>query len=196
MENTFDILRDLLKYDRSIRRFNNRNRIEKETLEKLVELTRYCSSGRNLQPLRYRIVCDSEECKTLFPCLKWAGYLPDWDGPVESERPAAYLVQCIDTELADDCLCDDGLHLQAMTLGATALGLGACIVKAFNVIETQNILDIPKRYKPLYIVALGEPVEKVVLEDTDGSTDADIRYYRTSDQIHHVPKRPLKELLI
>lgn len=92
----FEIIKTLLKEDRSIRRFDTSRPIMPETLESLVELTRYCASGRNLQPLRYRIVCDPDERRSLFPLLAWAGYLPDWDGPEESERPAAYLVQCLD----------------------------------------------------------------------------------------------------
>lgn len=192
----FDELKELLAADRSIRRFDASVRASESDLERLVGLTRYCASGRNLQPLRYRIVTDPEECRALYPCLKWAGYLPEWDGPVPEERPVAYLVQCLDTRLATSCLCDDGLHLQTITLGATAMGLGACIIKSFDIPQTRAILEIPDRYAPIYVLALGVPIEKVVIEDTDGSTDADIKYYRTPDGVHHVPKRPFSELLI
>lgn len=193
---TFDQLRELLKSNRTFRRFDNSRPVGEDTLCKLIELTRYCSSGRNLQPLRYRLVSTPEECAAVYPALKWAGYLTDWDGPAESERPTAYLIQCIDTELTTNCLCDDGLQLETITLGASSLGIHGCIIKAFNAVKIAETLEIPARYKPLYVLALGYPAETVELIDTDGSTSADIRYYRDASGHHIVPKRPTEELLI
>lgn len=192
----FDDLKALLKSNRSIRRFDSSRAIGEDTLTRLVDLVRYCASGRNLQPLRYRTVVSADECNRLFPSLKWAGYLTDWDGPAENERPAAYLVQCLDTRLTSDCLCDDGLHLETLTLGAATLGIHGCIIKAFNAAALSEALQLPQRYKPLHVLALGYPAETVELTDTNGTTEADIRYYRTETDIHIVPKRPLEELLI
>ena len=196
MENKFEILRDLLKKDRSYRRFDESYKIENNTLKELVGLTRFCASGRNLQPLKYYIVNDREKCDQIFPLLKWAGYLLDWDGPEDGERPTAYLIQCLDTELTKNYLCDDGIQLQTITLGATALGLGCCIIKSFNAVKLKEILNLEENLSPLYVLALGKPVEEVVIEDLRDSAEDNIKYYRTSDGVHHVPKRPLAELLI
>lgn len=192
----FEIVESLLRSDRSIRRFDESKPIDSETLKRLVGLTRFCASGRNLQPLKYRTVCSAEECDKVFPLLKWAGYLPDWDGPEKGERPTAYLVQCLDTRLTNNCLCDEGLQLQAITLGAAALGIGGCIIKSFNAPKLAEELGLPEWALPSYVLALGFPVEEVVIEDMKG-TDADaVKYYRSADRVHHVPKRPLSELLI
>lgn len=188
-------LRKLLSEDRSRRRFNETIPLTDSILESLVGLTRYCASGRNLQPLRYRTVVRQEECRKVYPHLAWAGYLNDWDGPEEGERPTAYIVQCLDTRLTSTLLCDDGLQLQAITLGATALGLGGCIIKSFNASEIKNILQLPDYLEPRYIYALGVPKEEVEIVDTDGAEGADIKYYRKGG-IHYVPKRPIEELLI
>lgn len=190
----FEEYAELLKRDRSIRRFDSSVGVRKADLERLVGLTRYCASARNLQPLRYRLVYSPDELDKVFPLLKWAGYLTDWDGPAENERPTAYLVQCLDTELTDNCLCDDGLQLQAITIGATAMGLGACIIKAFNAPELIKALNLPAQLKPLYVLALGHPAETVVIEDLPA--DGDYRYWRSPDQIHHVPKRQMNEIII
>lgn len=192
----YDEFRQLLAADRSIRRFDQRRSISRETLENLVGLTRYCASGRNMQPLRYRIISSPEECSQIFPYLAWAGYMPEWDGPCEGERPTAYLVQCLDTRYGSNCLCDDGLQLQAITLGARSLGIGGCIIKAFNGPKIKSLLNLPGEIEPRYILALGYPAESVVIEDMSGDPDADVKYYRTADGIHHVPKRPLSELII
>lgn len=195
MNGEFDKFKALLMADRTVRRFDGSRPVGRDDLLRLVELTRYCSSGRNLQPLRYRIVCDPGECGRVYPFLKWAGYLSDWDGPSPDERPTAYLVQCLDTELTGNCLCDDGLQLQTITLGARALDLGACIIKAFNSPAIVRELRLPDTMRPLYVVALGYPVEKVVIDDM-ARGDNDIKYYRTETGVHHVPKRPLEDLLI
>lgn len=191
---TFSILKTLLESDRSIRRFDHSRPIGDDTLRKLVDLTRYCASGRNLQPLRYRIVSTEAECEALYPLLAWAGYYKDWDGPAPAERPTAYLVQCLDTQLTNNCLCDDGLQLQAITLGATALGIGGCIIKSFRKNELTERLRLPANLEPLYVLALGYPSEtaRIVPLPADG----DIRYFRDSSDIQSVPKRPLPDLLI
>lgn len=182
--------------DRSYRRFDEGHRIDKETLIQLVELTRYCASGRNLQPLKYFVANENDMCDKIFPLLKWAGYLPEWDGPVKGERPTAYLIQCLDTNITKNYLSDDGLQQQAITLGAVAEGLGCCIIKSFNVIKLKEILGLPDNYEPIYVIAIGKPIEKVVIDDMSNQDSSDIKYYRTPDGIHHVPKRSLDDLVI
>ncbi len=190
----FQILKELLEADRTVRRFDASRPVAHETLRELVGLTRFCASGRNAQPLRYRLVTDPDECARLFPALAWAGYYKEWPGPDEHERPTAYMVQCLDTELGKDCLCDDGLQLQAITLGATAKGLAGCIIKSFNKVTVVNALNIPERYTPRYVLALGYAAEKVKLVDM--GPDGDFKYYRDSEWTQCVPKRALSELII
>ncbi len=190
----FLCVRGLLERDRSVRRFDQSKVIDHDTLVRLVDLTRFCASGRNLQPLRYRIVDNPDECARLFPALAWAGYYKDWDGPAEGERPVAYLVQCLDGELAQNCLCDDGLQLQAITLGATALGISGCIIRAFDKQKLVDALRLPDRYIPRYVLALGYAAEKVKIVDM--GADDDYRYYRDADDTQCVPKRALHELIV
>ncbi len=47
------MLSDLLKKNRSYRRFCESERIPQEQLEEWVGLTRFCASARNAQPLKY-----------------------------------------------------------------------------------------------------------------------------------------------
>ena len=192
----YDLFAGLLMSARSIRRFEGDREVGFDVLKSLVDLTRYCSSGRNLQPLKYRIVADRCEALRVYPLLKWAGYLPEWDGPEECERPTAYLVQCLDTRLSSSCLCDDGLQLQAITLGATALGLSCCIIKAFNSPKLAEVLELEEWAEPRYVVAIGYPKEEVRIVETNGELGADIKYYRDAAGVHYVPKRRLQELLI
>lgn len=192
----FESFIELMKSNRSVRRFQEDKRISEDTLRQLVDLTRYCPSGRNAQPLRYVIIDSEEACEKVYPLLKWAGYFKDWDGPERGERPAAYLIQCLDTNFGSNCLCDDGLQLEAITLGMHTLGLAGCIIKAFDAIKLSEVLDIPQRFAPRYVLALGYPAEQVVIEDMVNNDDADFKYYRTPDGVHHVPKRVLDSLIL
>ena len=100
----FDDFKRLLMSDRTVRRFDTSVKVSADTLRNLVDLTRYCASGRNAQPLKYVIVDSQEKCTEVFPHLAWAGYFKDWDGPAEDERPVAYLIQCLDTKYGANCL--------------------------------------------------------------------------------------------
>lgn len=184
---------ELMKDDRSIRRFKNDMEIPASMLRDIVSLCRYCASGRNAQPLKYLIIETRDECEKIYPHIKWAGYYKDWDGPDPDERPVAYLLQCLDTSLASDPMADDGLQLQAMTLGARTLGLGACIIKSFNDAEISRIFNLPDHLKPLYVVALGYPGEKPHLVDMQSE---DFKYFIDPANGHTVPKRTLDELIL
>lgn len=186
------MLLDMLRKARSYRRFDQDVPVPAELLEDWVGACRYCPSGRNVQALKYVIVTGKEACREVFPLLAWAGYLKEWPGPEEGERPTAYLVQLLDTNLAGDCLCDDGLQLQTLVLAATEAGFGGCIIKSFKNVEMRRLLQLPAHLQVTYVLALGKPAEKVEVEEMK---EGEIRYWRTPDHVHHVPKRPVSELV-
>lgn len=190
----FEQLEALLTSNRSIRRFDQSHRVSDEDMRKLVSLTRLCASGRNLQPLRYRIITSERECAEIFPTLAWAGYYKDWAGPAEGERPVAYLVQCLDTRLTDNPLCDEGLHLQTITLGAVSLGLNCCIIKAFNARKVSETLQLPQWFEPRYVLAIGYAAERARIVSLNA--EGDYRYYRDEADVQCVPKRELSDLII
>jgi nitroreductase len=186
------MIRDLIIKNRSYRRFDSGVKISREQVENWVELARYSPSGRNMQPLKYLICTDEEINKKIFPNLGWAGYLTDWAGPEEGERPAAYIVVMLDKDLSDSCYCDDGIAMQSILLGASEDNFGGCIIGTVNKSQLSDILAIPTNFQILWVIALGKPKETVVL---DNAIDGEIRYWRDSESVHHVPKRPLSEII-
>lgn len=186
------MLKDLLLANRSCRRFLQTERIPAGELHRWVDNTRYCASGRNLQPLKYVLVHSEQACAHVFPLLRWAGYLPDWNGPEEGERPAAYIIQLLDTSLTENPLCDEGLQLEALSLSAVEAGYACCIIKAFDAAALHRTLSLPAHLRPCYVLAVGKGLEKVKIEEM---RDNEVRYWRTPDQVHHVPKRSLDEIL-
>ena len=185
---------DLVRHTRSYRRFYEEVDISLETLRGLVELARLSASGRNLQPLKYLLCNDRTVNAEIFPELAWAGYLKDWEGPVPGERPSAYIVVLGDTALADTFGEDPGIAMQSMLLGATALGLGGCIIGSVKRDALRAKLAIPERYRILQVIALGRPREIVRIEPM--APGGDVKYWRDAEGVHHVPKRALEELIV
>ena len=188
------MIEDLIRRNRSYRRFHQDVSVSGKTLRDLVDLARLSASGANLQPLKYVLSSDPETNATIFPHTRWAGYLKDWDGPDEGERPAAYIVMLGDTEIRSSFGCDHGIAAQSIMLGATERGLGGCILGALDRSALRETLDIPERYDILLVLALGKPIETVVLEEI--GPEGDIKYYRDQSGVHHVPKRSLEELIL
>lgn len=188
------MFKDLVQKNRSYRRFDESVSISEEQLISLVDLARHCPSARNAQPLRYITISSREECNKLFPHLKWAGYLKDWDGPLEGERPSAYIVILNDTTISNNPSIDLGICAQTILLGATELGFGGCMFGAIDRPAITELLKIDEKYTIPLVIALGKPVEKVVL--TEIGSDGDIKYYRDKNGVHYVPKRKLTETLL
>lgn len=185
---------ELIGKNRSYRRFDESARISRAELEDLVGLARLCPSGANLQPLKYALIAAPEKCAALFPHLKWAGALKDWDGPAPGERPAAYIVILHDTRISADPGVDHGIAAQSILLGATEKGYGGCMLGAIDRAAIAELIGLPPELKVLLMLALGKPAETVVIETAEpgGKTT----YWRNTDSVHHVPKRPLCELII
>jgi nitroreductase len=185
---------DIVRQNRSIRRFYQDQQVSLETLRELVGLARLAPTGSNRQSLRFLLSVDSEQNARIFPTLAWAGYLKDWPGPPEGERPAAYIIILNDTTVNKTAGCDHGIAAQTILLGAVEKGLGGCIIGSIQREALRTLLGIETRYEILLALALGRPKEQVVLEDLP--EDGDVRYWRDANGIHHVPKRSLEDLII
>jgi nitroreductase len=187
-------LGDLILNNRSRRRFHQDVAVDLKTLQELVDLARLSASGSNLQPLKFILSADPETNARIFPHTRWAGYLKDWPGPVEGERPAAYIIILGDTEISESFGCDHGIAGQSIMLGATERGLGGCWLGALNKSGLRDALNIPDRYDILLALALGKPNETVIVETV--GPDGDIKYWRDDDGRHHVPKRALDDIIL
>ena len=189
-----NILEELIRKNRSCRRFDESHQIKKETLRQLVNLARLSASAANRQPLRFLLSWQPEQNQQIFPCLSWAAYIKDWPGPVAGERPAAYIIITGDTDLTDNFWCDHGIASQSILLGAREKGLAGCMIGAFNEKKIRAILNLPDHLKLMLVLALGKPKESIVIERISPSDD--IRYWRDEMEVHHVPKRELDDLIV
>ncbi len=189
------MLKELIMNTRSYRRFDESVTVDRGTLEELIDFARCSPSSANLQPLKFFLCSDRATGERIFPHLRWAGYLEEWKGPGEGERPTAYIVILGDTEITSSFSCDHGIAAHAIMLGATERGLGGCVIGSFEKRGIRKVLGIDEsRFEILLILALGKPAEEVILENV-GDT-GDIRYWRDEEGRHHVPKRSLDELIL
>lgn len=185
---------ELIKKTRSYRRFDNLKKISDEIIGEILESARLAQSAANAQPLRYAAVVSDEKCAEIYPHLRWAGRLKDWDGPEAGERPAAYIAVFTDNDApaAASPIVDSGISMQNMCLYAMSKGIGSCIIGNCMKKEISDILGIEEKYSLLWIVAFGYPVENVILTESEG----DIAYYRDAEKNHYVPKRKISDIIL
>ena len=188
------MIKDLVASNRSYRRFDERVSIDRETLVELVDLARLSASGGNGQPLKFILSADAETNGAIFPNLAWAGFLADWVGPADGERPSAYIVIVNDTEICKYPGVDHGIASQSILLGAVEKGLGGCMIGSINHEGLREVLDLDNRYEIVLVLAIGKPAETVEVEPMPESGKT--AYWRDEVGVHHVPKRSLDEIIL
>ncbi|WP_321371877.1 nitroreductase family protein [uncultured Draconibacterium sp.] len=187
------MIKDLITRNRSYRRFDESVKISVEQILNWIELARLSASGRNAQPLKYAVVTKSVNCAKIFPFLGWAGYLNDWKGPAEGERPVAYIAVIKDRTISENHYCDDGIAMHSILLGAVEEGFGGCMIGSINKAKVAKVLNLDEKQELLWIIALGKPAEKVVVEEAENGK---IKYWRDERGVHHVPKRSIDEIVL
>lgn len=188
------MLADLVKRNRSYRRFYEEHEISRETLLQLIDLGRLSPSGANRQTLRYYLSCDKETNDKIFPHLGWAAYLKDWQGPESGERPTAYIIIVQDEGLKAIGGPAYGIAAQSILLGAVEMGLGGCMIANLQRAGLRSALQIPENLEIVLVIALGKPKECVVIDEI--KVDGDIKYWRDEKQVHHVPKLKLHDVIM
>ncbi len=187
-------LKDLLLKNRSYRRFYQNEEITIHQLRELIDLARLSPSGGNLQPLKYFLSNTAEKNEVIFASLAWAGHLKEWPGPEKGEQPSAYIIILGDSSIKTQVKNDQGIAAQSIILGAVEMGLGGCIIGSVKREKLRDALGIGSHYEILLVIALGKPKETVVIENLNDA--GDIRYWRDENQVHHVPKRSLDDLIL
>jgi nitroreductase len=188
------MLKKLVRQNRSYRRFDGTVKITKKQINQMLELARLCPSAANLQQLRFFYSITPKLNALIFPHLSWAAYLKDWSGPKHGEQPTGYILILGPVKISKHLLIDVGIAAQTILLGATELGLGGCQIASIDKHKLHKALNLPADLEVILVLALGRPVEQVVIEKVIDPED--IEYWRDEFEVHHVPKRALKDLII
>lgn len=181
-------MKNLINKRRTIRKFE-RTPVTREMLLSYVDSARVAPSAANMQALKYAVVY-GKTAEKVFPLVKFAGYLPDYN-PTEEEQPAAYIVICADTDIrkaGNDI--DIGIAAEHIVLSALSDGVGSCLMGAIDREAIAKLLNLPENLAISLVVALGYPKEN----NKEVEFKGDVKYYLEDNTIC-VPKRSLDEVI-
>ena len=190
------MLKDLLLKNRSYRGYDETREVTMEELKDLVACARLTPSSVNMQALKYYLACTREETDKIQPLTAWARALKK-EVPYKHHCPRAFVIICQDTHISNALEAyqrDVGIVAQTMLLRAVEMGLGGCMIGSFQKDALHEALHMEEHIRPLLVVALGKPDETIVIEDVNEQGDP--TYYRDAQDVHHVPKRTLEELIL
>ena len=183
----------LLHRNRSYRGYDPTRKVTENELRALVRTTTLCASGMNRQPLRFRLVTETDADKVL-PHITLGAALPEEHLPKPGTEPRVFIVVC--SAVPEDKVVDMdlGIAAQSMLLKAVEMGLGGIFILNFRKEAVREALQLP--LEPIAVIAIGKPAESVFLMPVDeNETAPDLRYYR-KDGNHYVPKLTLAQLLL
>lgn len=191
------MIKDLIKKNRSVRGYDNSRDVTIEELREMVDCARLSASSVNMQPLKYILVNTVDGKARVLKQVSFAAKLSTLKLPHRGSEPMAYIVICQDEQISKSetgFLRDVGIVAQSITLAATELGLGACMLGYFSPDKLRQALDLSENLKPLLVISFGKSVEDVRIVEIEEGESTD--YYRDEAGIHYVPKRKLDDVII
>jgi nitroreductase len=191
------VIKDLIKKNRSVRGYDNSRDVTIEELREMVDCARLSASSVNMQPLKYILVNTVDGKARVLKQVSFAAKLSTLKLPHRGSEPMAYIVICQDEQISKSetgFLRDVGIVAQSITLAATELGLGACMLGYFSPDKLRQALDLSENLKPLLVISLGKSVEDIRIVEIEEGESTD--YYRDEAGIHYVPKRKLDDVII
>jgi len=121
-------------------------------IKKILEAARLAPSAANIQPWHFILVKNPNKRKELAKACRFGKFLAE--SPVVivgiGNKKASPKWHAIDTAIA----------MEHMVLTATAEGLGTCWVGSFNEKRIRELLEIPRDYNVVALLAIGYPREK------------------------------------
>ncbi|MBC7098285.1 nitroreductase family protein [Candidatus Bipolaricaulota bacterium] len=139
---------------RSVRRFQARP-VERELLERLVEVASWAPSGGNAQTWHFVVVTEPDRLRHIKAVSP--GHLGD---------PPAVIALCQDMEAARRkggelggtlAVMDSAMAAQNILLAAYDAGLGSCVIASFHKGAVGKLLGLPAGMEPVLLVSVGWP---------------------------------------
>lgn len=192
-KNFFMDIYTALRNRRSVRKFSQED-IEYTDIIKMIDCARMSPCAANMQSLKYMIINNDEKRNEIFPFIKYAGYIPDWN-PQLNESPTAFIAVLNDTKIRPTNAlseCDCGIAMMSISLVAFEMGIGSCILGSIDKNKIKEILKISTDYDIMYLIGLGYPKQS----NFSCETKNDIKYVMDDEENFRVSKRKLEDILI
>ena len=184
---------DVVKSRRTARRFKQEP-IDREDIIKMIDAARVSPSAGNIQSLKYAIIDSLDERKAIFPYIKYAGYIADWN-PEFTESPVAFIAVLNDTNIRDTNLsteCDCGIAMMSISLVAAEMGIGSCILGSIDKDSITKVLDLNPKYEIMYLIGLGISNQ----ENTQFNDSDNVKYIMDLSNNFKVPKRKIEDIIV
>lgn len=164
---------ELYERRKSIREFSDRE-IEKEKLERLLEMLRRAQSAANRQPWHF-IIIEKKDRKKLNDCLTKEGF----------KSAPLIIAACAEPQRAwirkadgvNYAWVDVTIAITEMIGAATAEGLGTCWIAAIDPSKLKEILCIPAHIEVVALIAVGYPFNPLVKEEQNRKPLEEIIHY-------------------
>ena len=153
--------RDVVYSRHSTRSFTDRV-VTKSEIHSMIDAAIHAPNACNMQSWHYYIITDPAIKKKIADegiCAKWV-----------SEAPVIFVI-CTDAEELKQrfgekgevfALQDTAAAAENLLLCATDMGLGGCIIGAFDSEKCRTLLSVPKKMDIAMLVPVGEPDEPAV----------------------------------
>ncbi len=132
------------------------NPVPEEAIRTVVDAGLWAPSASNRRELVYAVISGQAEVRRL------RAFAPGMIG----HPPVVLVVACDKSriphtlgtgEIGREAHMDAAMAVQNMLLGATALGLGCCVIASFHAPSVARLLGFPDSVVPVLLVSLGYP---------------------------------------
>jgi nitroreductase len=153
---------ELVKRRQSDRAYDSNRPIEQEKLDYILEATRLAPSACNAQPWSFVVVTKPGIRQQTAACIadKALGmnhFVFQATALVVVLEESANFTSTLGSKVKQKHYphMDLGIATAHLTLAATELGLGSCIVGWFNEKKLREVLNIPSSKRPILVITLG-----------------------------------------
>jgi len=150
---------ELIRRRHSVREYDSDASVSPEQVKRILEAAIEAPSAGNRQPWHFVVVRDRAVRQGLVRAAYGQEFLAQ--APVViavCSDPARSAARYGHRGSSLYCSQDTAAATEHILLAATALGLGSCWVGAFDEATAARVLGLPKRLRPVALVAIGHPM--------------------------------------
>jgi len=170
-----------IKKRHSVREYDPHKKVEEDKIRTVLEAAISAPSGMNRQPWHFLVIQNEQNRRKV---LSANLIVNQW-----MKTAPAIIVALADSkafygrEEQRTYLFDLGLAVENLLIAATDLGLGTCVTIGFDSAKLCRELNIPERYIPVVVIAIGYEAEQKIIEPLIKSITHTINKKKDLDEV-------------